>query len=479
MKSTRLRNALMIFGALTLAAPLAPVPALTAQARATDIPSFAQEAKTALPAVVTVKVETTAPAGSLQPFPFQDPQLREFFKRFFGGVPNMPGQQGENGQPAPHEMGLGSGFFIDKSGLIVTNNHVVGNADKITVVTQDGKEYPAKLVGTDQKTDIAVIRIKGKHDFPTLPWGDSETTQVGDWVLAIGNPFGLGGTVTAGIVSARGRNLHSGPYDDFLQVDAPINRGNSGGPLLNEQGQVVGVNAAILSPSGGNIGIGFAIPSNMAREVVASLVSKGYVERGWLGVGIQPVTSDVADSLGLNHAGGALVASVEKDGPAAQAGIKTGDVIETFGDKKIETLRDLTTAVADTTPGTETQVKVWRSGETKTLNVTVAKMKRHNEQVASAAPGQPSSSGQGALGLSVRPGDGGLVVTDVAPNGEAASRGVQPGDVIVAVNQDQVGSVADLDKAVEQARKENRKSVLVLVSHNGNQHFVTLPLATG
>jgi serine protease Do len=469
MKATGLYKALMFVGALALAAPLAPVPGIANPGWAAALPSFSEVVKKAKPAVVTVRVEAGARmAGDLPPLPFDDPLLREFFERFFGGVPDFPAPKPDNG---PKRMGLGSGFIIDPSGLIVTNNHVIENADTVTVILENGEEYRAEVVGTDDKTDLAVLRINAGRSLPSVPWGDSDKVEVGDWVVAIGNPFGFGGTVTAGIVSARGRNLHSGPYDDFIQFDAPINRGNSGGPLFDQDGNVIGVNTAIFSPSGGNVGVGFAIPSSQARKVTAALIAEGRVERGWLGVAIQPVTPEIAESLGLAKAEGALVASVEPDGPAEAAGIRAGDVIAEFAGTRIATLRDLTTAVADTAPGSEAAVTVWRDGERRTLEVEVARMPA---QRGASAPSRGPESDLGALGLSVRSGDDGLVVTDVDRSSDAAAKGIRPGDVIVSVNQRQVRTPGELEQALDEARKANRKSVLLLVAREGSQRFVTI-----
>ena len=480
MKPTRLHKAMVVMGALALAAPLAPTPGIATDAEAAKLPSFSDVVKQAKPAVVTVRVETSPEQASRMPgSPLNDPQLREFFERFFGGMPNIPGLPGPGeGRPdnMPNRLGMGSGFIVDESGLVVTNNHVVQAADTITVILENGEEHVAEVVGTDEKTDLAVLRIDAGESLPTVSWGDSEKVDVGDWVIAIGNPFGFGGTVTAGIVSARGRNLHSGPYDDFIQFDAPINRGNSGGPLFDQEGNVIGVNTAIFSPSGGNVGVGFAIPSNMAQEVTAALIEEGHVERGWLGVSIQPVTDEIAESLGLDAAEGALVASVQEDGPAQRAGVKAGDVIRSFNGTRIETLRDLTTAVADTEPGSDATVKVWRGGETVALEAEIVRMP--DDQRAAMTPDREPepSAGPAALGLSVRPGDDGLVVTEVEPGSAAAAKGIQQGDVIVSVNQQPVRSLDELEQAVAAAQEADRKSVLLLVGREGDQRFVTLPI---
>ncbi|MFQ5567223.1 MAG: DegQ family serine endoprotease [Paracoccaceae bacterium] len=478
MNAKPLRAALMLSCALMLAAPVAAPPTLASAATEATLFSFADLVEAARPAVVTVRVEGSRQVDASQPglpgMPgLNDPALRDFLERFFGRTPD--GFGAPRHREAPRAVGLGSGFIIDEDGLIVTNNHVIDGAETITIILQNGDELPGTLVGRDEKTDLAVVRVDADRDLPTVPWGDSDAVRVGDWAIAIGNPFGFGGTVTAGIVSARGRDINSGPYDDFIQVDAAINRGNSGGPLFDQEGHVIGINTAIYSPSGGNVGVGFAIPANQAREIVAELIENGSVERGWMGVGIQPVTDDIAESLGLDDARGALVASVAEDGPAAKAGLRTGDVILRFGETEIETLHDLTTAVARTDPGTTTRVAVWRGGREKSLKLRTGKIPA--ERHAAAAPGAAKDAELAALGLSARPGDGGLVVTEVNPGSDAAGKGLRPGDVIVAVNQEPARSVETLARAIEDARARHRKSVLLLVARNGDQRFVTVELA--
>ncbi|MEO1494237.1 MAG: Do family serine endopeptidase [Pseudomonadota bacterium] len=369
MKKTLLGGALILTGALAVAVPLS-LPSgspATAAVPASVLPSFAPLVEITRPAVVTVRTAgrtgSAASGGQGQ----IDPQMREFMERFFGPDFQVPNQPRSPGGARP--SGIGSGFIIEANGVIVTNNHVIDDADEITVVLSDGTELSATLIGADPKTDLAVLRVEAGRSLPTVPWGNSDAVQVGDWAIAIGNPFGFGGTVTAGIVSARGRDIRSGPYDDFLQVDASINRGNSGGPLFDQQGNVIGVNTAIFSPSGGNVGIGFAIPANQAREIVDDLIQNGEVERGWLGVSIQQVTPAIAESLGLSDARGALISELTEGGPAARDGLNRGDIIVGFGGTEVDTLRDLTRAVADTAPGTRTDVRILRRGSERTVTV--------------------------------------------------------------------------------------------------------------
>lgn len=368
MIKNRIAAAMVIGGALAVGAPMAwhaatPTP-VTAAAPSPVLPSFAPLVKATSPAVVTIQTEIGR--GRDGRSARVDPELREFMDRFFG-------QDGRRHRRDRRErrrpQGLGSGFIIDAAGIVVTNNHVIENADAITVVLSDGTEYSARLLGTDPKTDLAVLRINARRDLPTVPWGDSDAIEVGDWAIAIGNPFGFGGTVTAGIISARGRQLNSGPYDDYLQIDAPINKGNSGGPLFDQRGRVIGVNTAIYSPSGGSVGIGFAIPSNQARRIVADLIDDGEVERGWLGVTIRPLNDELAESLGLTNTNGALIAETTRGGPAARGGLRRGDVIVDFAGAIVRTVRDLTRAVADTAPGTRAKVTIMRKGRSQVITI--------------------------------------------------------------------------------------------------------------
>jgi serine protease Do len=390
-------------------------------------------------------------------------------------------------------VALGSGFIIDPSGYVVTNNHVVANADKVTVIFQDDSKHPAKVVGRDSKTDLALLKIDAKQPLPYVTWGDSNAEQVGDWVLAVGNPFGLGGTVSSGIISARGRDIHSGPYDDFLQIDASINRGNSGGPTFNLNGQVIGINTAIYSPNGGSVGIGFAIPSSLAKPVIEQLKEHGKVERGWLGVQIQEVTPEIAKGLGMAKPHGALVADVTNNGPAAKAGIKQGDVIESFNGHKIEKVRDLPLVVAETPVGDKASIEVWRNGKNETLNTTIAQMPE-NPQIAhneDRGGGESSEQGQNAsaLGLKLAPlteqmrqrahvpkGVKGVVVTGVSDDSPLAALGLQPGDVIQSVNQQPVTSPQQVATKLKEARSNKGENVLLLINRHGTSQYLALSL---
>lgn len=431
------------------------------------------------------------------------PELRgtpfgEFLRRFFNQ--QQPGDNGgddngdnndNNDEGGGTPMALGSGFIIDPSGVVVTNNHVIQNAQKIQVTLADGRKFDAHVLGRDDKTDIAVLKIDGKEPFPYVPWGDSNKARVGDWVLAVGNPFGLGGSVTAGIISARGRDIQSGPYDDYLQVDAPINRGNSGGPSFNSEGQVIGINTAIYSPSGGSVGIGFAIPSSVAKPIVEELRQRGHIDRGWLGVSIQPLTKDLAESLGLSEPKGALVAGVNDGSPAAKAGIHQGDVIRSVDGDKVDEFRDLARLVAAAGPHKTVQLGVWRNGKQISVPVALGKMP---EQTAAATESgkhggstvQPSS----VLGLSLAPINRdmrdrydlsddakGVVVVDVKSGSPASDAGFSAGDVIVKVGDKSVAGPHDVIEAVQAASKDKRKAVLFLVQRGGNERFVALPVA--
>jgi serine protease Do len=464
--------------------------ALPGQASAGPPPiSFADIVEKIGPAVVNIATSKELKSGQGSEFPFAEPPpgspFEDFFHEFFKR--NRPPEDMPRRQAS-----LGSGFVVDPEGYVVTNNHVVAEADEISVVFNDDSSYEAELVGRDTKTDLALLKIKGDHPFPAVKFADSDTVRVGDWVIAIGNPFGLGSTVTAGIVSARSRDIRAGPYDDFLQLDAPINRGNSGGPSFNLNGEVIGINTAIFSPSGGNVGIGFAIPSNLALPVIESLKTEGRVKRGWLGVRIQTVTDEIAESLGLQHPGGALVASITPGGPAETAKIEAGDVILRFDGKTIDKMRGLPRIVAETPIAKEVDVAIWRRGEEKTLKVTLGELPEEEELAAltqSQADTPPSSAAITSLGLTVSsitdelktrfqlsPDAHGVVIVEVADS-SPAGQDLRPGDLIVEVGQEEVNSPPEVAAKVNQARQDEKKSVLLLIDRQGDLRFVALRLA--
>jgi serine protease Do len=462
--------------------------ALASVAQAADRPiSFADLAERLKPAVVNVSTSQSARAVVQNERPQAPPgsPFEDFFRDFFD-------RQQRDGVPGPQRraQSLGSGFVIDKSGIVVTNYHVIADADEITVIFDDNTSFPAEIVGRDQKTDLAVLRVKADQDLPSVPWGDSEISRVGDWVVAIGNPFGLGGSVTAGIISARGRNINAGPYDNFIQTDASINRGNSGGPMFNLDGEVIGINTAIFSPSGGSVGIGFAIPSNLAKRVVQQLIEFGETKRGWLGVQIQTVNDEIAESLGLDKPRGALVSKVNDGGPAAEAGIEAGDVILQFADRPVVEMRTLPRIVADTEIGDTVDVVVWRKGAEKKLRVKVGELEEVQE--AAFAPNAPTPGRSEVLGMTLSPltaesrnefqlgeESKGVVVTGVEGDSTAAERGIRPGDVIVEVNQEQVASPQEVADKIKGVQESGRKSVLLLVERSGDLRFVAVRLDQG
>ncbi|HWK45263.1 MAG TPA: DegQ family serine endoprotease [Stellaceae bacterium] len=484
----------------------APAPSIGSTAPASAgltpaaLPSFRPLVDKVLPAVVNISVtqkisasdEDTPAAdqqqdddpgvppgmGSGSPF---DEMLRRFFQNQRPGQ-RMP-QQGQR-------VALGSGFVIDPSGYVVTNNHVVGNADKVTVIFQDDTKHPAKIIGRDPKTDLALLKIDAPKPLPYVQFGDSAQAQVGDWVLAVGNPFGLGGTVTTGIISARGRDIHEGPFDDFLQIDASINRGNSGGPTFDLSGHVIGINTAIYSPNGGSVGIGFAIPANVAQQVIGQLKNNGKVTRGWMGVQIQQITPEIAQSLGQKSESGALVADVTPDSPAAKAGIKVGDVIEKFDGQTIDKLRDLPKIVADTGVGKTVDLEVLRGGSTVTLRTTIAELPEKQQVASTEAPdgGNPAAPAHtSALGLQfgslsdqmrhrlhIAGNVKGTVVTHVEEGSEAEQLGIQAGDVITAINQKPIDTPDQAATQIKAARDSGRGSLLLLLNRNGSNQYVAL-----
>jgi serine protease Do len=440
--------------------------------------SFADVVDHVRGAVVSIKVKISENADNqmvegphLQP---GDP-LERFFKRF-----------GDEGAPLerhlkPHiSQAQGSGFIISSDGYVVTNNHVVDHATDVVVVTDDGKSLPAKVIGTDKRTDLALLKISQGSDFPHVDFSAAQP-RVGDWVLAVGNPFGLGGTVTAGIISARGRDIGSGPYDDYLQIDAPVNRGNSGGPTFNLAGQVVGVNTAIYSPSGGSIGIGFAIPAEVAQNVVKALKDKGVVTRGWIGVQIQPVTAEIADSLGLKAAKGALVAEVQKDAPAADAGLKSGDVILSLAGEPVDGPRELARKVAALGPDVKADLLIWHDGSQKTVSIKLGTLPADKEAKLETNDQETSSLRNFGLALAAAssvPGAGkeGVFITEVDPDGAAGQKGLKAGDIILEAAGKPVNLPAEVQSILADAKKDGRKAVLLRIRTSEGPRFVALAI---
>jgi serine protease Do len=465
-------------------------------AHAEGMPSgFADLVEKLSPAVVNIST-TQKVKSTRMPFglPFQDmpdlknaPELepfRDFFDRF-----------GHNQEEVERDAySLGSGFVIDSKGYVITNNHVIEGSEEITVTFSDNTKYTAKIIGRDKKTDLALLKIESDKPFPFVPLGDSDAMRVGDWVIAIGNPFGLGGSVTQGIISARQRSINAGPFDDFLQTDAPINRGNSGGPLFNVKGEVIGINTAIFSPSGGSVGIGFAIPTELAKPVIAQLKEFGRTHRGWLGVKIQEVNEEMAESVGLPKPMGALVLEISKGSPADKAGLAAGDIITAFGGKPVTEMRFLPRMVAETKIGKSSTVTFWRKGVSKTVDIKVGELDEGSEEkLLSADDKGTSEKGKRAdveevLGMSVATvssrlreefsleEQAGVVVVDVTAGSAAGKRGIRAGDVISSVNNEAVASISDLKKAFEAARKNGRKFAMVKVTRGKDTAFITLPV---
>ncbi|MFB9172310.1 Do family serine endopeptidase [Roseibium salinum] len=453
---------------------------------------FSDVVRTVSPAVVSVRVKQAA-----------EPRMMNFgggenFEEFFKGLPDGHpfqrffrefGERGEEGNTprrAPRQYGMsqGSGFFISEDGYVVTNQHVIDKGTEFTVIDQDGNEYDATLIGADKRTDLALLKVEGEADFTYVNFAQ-DAPQVGEWTVAIGNPFGLGGSVTAGIVSARGRDIGAGPYDDFIQIDAPVNRGNSGGPAFNMHGEVIGVNAAIFSPSGGNVGIAFAIPSSTAQDVIMQLKDDGTVVRGWLGVQIQGVTDDIAESIGLDSARGAIVAEAQPESPAQKAGLRAGDTILAVDGTKVDGPRDLSKIIAAYEPDTKVDVTVWRDGEEKDISVTLGRL-QDQEQAAAATPqAEEGKTSLDKLGLVLTTkaeagleGEG-VVIVEIGPDSPAAEKNLGTGDVILEVGGMKVNNPADVLKALEKAEKDGRKAVLFRVESNERSRFVALPMNVG
>ena len=477
--------------AATLAAILFAPPTVSHAARGPD--SIADVAEKVIDAVVNISTSQKVEArNSPMPQLPNDPQLDELFRDFFNrrGAPGDP----QNRERSPRRVNsLGSGFIIDPSGIVVTNNHVISEADEITVILNDGTRLKAELIGKDQKTDLALLQVKPDKPLKAVKFGESEKLRLGEWVIAIGNPFSLGGSVTAGIVSARNRDINSGPYDNYIQTDASINRGNSGGPLFNLDGEVVGINTAIISPSGGSIGIGFAVPAKTAVPVIDQLRQFGETRRGWLGVRIQQVTDEIAESLNIKPPRGALVAGVDDKGPAKPSGIEPGDVIVKFDGKEIKEMRDLPRVVADTPVGKQTPVVVIRKGKEETKTVTLGRLE-DGEKVAAAEPKNGGVPDQNVvkktLGIelanmssdlrkryNIKDTVNGVVITAIDASSPAADKRLSPGDVIIEIAQEAVANTDDFQAKVDKLKKDGRRSALLLIAGaDGELRFVALSL---
>lgn len=454
--------------------------------------TFADLVEKLTPAVVNISSSQAAPEKD----PAQDQQIPD-------GLPNSPFDEfrdffdkmnPDNQAPDQEQLSLGSGFIIDPSGYIVTNNHVIADAEEITVILSDDSQYTAKIVGKDTKTDLALLKIEADKKLPYVKFGNSNKARVGDWVIAIGNPFGLGGSVSAGIISARARDINAGPFDDFIQTDAAINRGNSGGPMFNINGEVIGINTAIFSPSGGSVGIGFAVPASLAQPIIKQLREKGSVKRGWLGVKIQDVSQDIADSVGMEKITGALVVEVNKGSPAEKAGIIPGDILLAYKDKEIPEMRKLPRFVADTPIGSDVPLTVFRQGKEQILHVTIGELLEPGDKMSFPVPpkeGEQLPSGaKEVLGLTVLalnddnkkeygiPDDiSGLLIINVSNGSAAAGKGFQSGDVLVSANQEPINDISNLLKALTNTKLAGRPSVLVLVLHEGETRFMALPIS--
>ena len=453
-------------------------------------PSLAGVVEAVSPAVVSIEVTHKA-RPAFTSHHGQGPRMPEHFKRFFGeDFAERFGFTPDFGpRSLPPSGGIGSGFIIDTEGHIVTSNHVIAGAETVTVILDDGTRLDAEIVGQDKRTDLALLRVENHEPLPSVSFAAADSTRVGDWVVAIGNPFGVGKTATFGIVSARGRGTGPNPYEDHLQIDAPINRGNSGGPAVNLHGEVIGVNTSIVSPSGGNVGIGFAVPAVTAKLVIDDLKAHGRVMRGWLGVHIQPVTDDIAASLGLESTEGAIVARVQPESPAALAGLESGDVIVAVDRLPVEDSRALTQMIAAIDAGTSATLTVWRDGQPIEVTAAIANAAAPVEASADMSgvdeAGNIDTFGLRLENVDPRAGDdastdggsGAVVVAGVTPGSAAHRKGLRPGDMIVTVGNEPVGSVADVNERIEAAQSDGREAVLLLMSRDGREHFVALPFA--
>ena len=480
--------------------------------QAQAVPGFADVVAAVTPAVVSVRVQSRAnPVNDDMTFNFGGPEnfdqlpddhpLKRFFREYGGRQDQFgdqqPGQRRadrwpdhRNEKPRLRPTSQGSGFFITEDGFLVTNNHVVDGGSAFTVVLADGTELDAKLIGKDPRTDLAVLKVDDKRKFTYVSFADDKKVRVGDWVVAVGNPFGLGGTVTAGIVSALGRDIGAGPYDDFLQVDAAVNRGNSGGPTFNLNGEVVGINTAIFSPSGGNVGIAFAIPASVAKDVVNQLMKGGDIARGWLGIKIEPVTSDVAEAIGLSEAAGALVNGQQnEDSPGYKAGLRDGDVVTAVDGDPIKGPKELARRIGSMEPNKEVDLSVWRDGKSMSVKVKLGKLPE-DTRVASADPNDQGGSNGGdseqapveqtldKLGLRVSPADdgNGVQIIDVDPDSDAADKGLKAGEKITSVNNQDVKTASDIQKVIDDAKKDGRKKALFQIEDQNGNRFVALGL---
>jgi len=475
---------LVLVASANLASLVAPFPPAGSEAVAAEVDAvgaaaplgFADIVAKIKPTVVgvRVRVEEATPSEEAQRrnlFPPDSPFDR-FFRQFGIPIPD---------NPAPKSgTALGSGFFVSGDGYIVTNNHVVANGSRFEVTIDSGKTYAAKVIGADPQTDLALIKVSASTDFPYVRLA-AEAPRSGDWVLVVGNPFGLGGTVTAGIVSARGRDIGAGPYDDFIQIDAPVNQGNSGGPTFNVRGEVIGVNTAIFSPSGGSVGVAFDIPAETVKLVVGQLKDKGHVTRGWIGVQIQPVTPAIADAIGLKNAEGALVAHLEPNSPAAKSGVEAGDVITSVNGEAVKDSRDLARKIAALAPGTSTKLRIFRYGQDKIITVTLGELPRASAE--NGAEEQRARSEASVLGLTLAPastvpgaGDHGVVITEISPTSRAAESDLHIGDIILEVGRRAVNTPADFRKMVEEARAQSKRAVLLRITRDGTTTFVGMPI---